>query len=266
MRIGIIGTGQMGGMLAEALAEAGHSELSIVNRTQQKADRLQAAHPHSIVVCATPLAVAERSELLFVCTKFSDLPTVFEQMSSAIAERHTIVSINSNSSLDDLETRARCNIAKVIPSVTQYARAGVLLTMFGPRMNDADRQSLRQVLQTIGTPLEIAEADTRIYSDLSSCGPAFLSDWLNAMASAASERGIAVDTAVQVLGQMVLGVGKLLTERGVSFTDIIDTVAVPNGVTIAGLRVLRECDRELFSRVFSATAARQQEISQHGHS
>ncbi len=266
MRIGIIGAGQMGAMLTTALTEAGHSALSITNRTRAKADRLQAALPGAVTVCDTPLAVAERSDLLFVCTKSTDLIPVIEQMKPAIDARNTIVSINSNISLGELQTLATCNIAKVIPSVTQYARAGVLLTMFGERMEDPDRESLRHVLQTIGTPWEIAEADTRIYSDLSSCGPAFLSDWLNNMATAASERGISYDTAAQLLGYMVLGVGKLLIERGIGFADIVDTVAVPNGVTSAGLRVLQECDQEIFSKLFAATAARQREITQHGHS
>ncbi len=265
MRIGIIGTGQMGGMLAAALLDAGHVDMSITNRTRAKADRLQASLPADVAVCDTPLAVAERSELLFVCTKFSDLGAVIEQMRPGIHERHTIISINSNIGLSELETLAPCNMAKVIPSVTQYARAGILLTMFGERMNNQERESLRRVLQTIGAPLEIAEADTRIYSDLSSCGPAFLSDWLNAMAQAASERGISSDMAAQILGHMVLGVGKLLVERGIGFADIVDIVAVPNGVTAAGLRVLKECDQMLFSRLFAATAARQQEINQHGH-
>ena len=73
-----------------------------------------------------------------------------------------------------LEELLPCKIAKVIPSITNYELSGATLCMYSERMNEEDRKGLEQLLGGIGVPHPYSGTHTRIASDLSSCGPAFL--------------------------------------------------------------------------------------------
>src|SRR5690606_10758661 len=84
-----------------------------------------------------------------------------------------------------------------------------------------------------------AEEYTRVCSDLSSCGPAFLAYFVEQFAeAAASQTGIDKADAVQLASEMVLGTGLLLTAGGFSPASLRERVAVPGGITAEGLRML----------------------------
>jgi len=265
VELGIIGTGSMGGMLTRAWLSSGQAEhLHICNRTTAKADRLASEFPEKVRVHLTPAALAQAVDWIALCVKAEDARTLLPEIAPWMKRDGLLISTNSTLSLDELETTMACAAAKIIPSVTQSAGAGALLVMLGKRMQPPQIERLFTLLTAIGTPYEVAEKDLRIYSDMTSCGPAFLADWLYTWAQAAAKRGVPEEKALKLLGDMAYGVGKLCAS-GYTLADIIHRVAVPGGITSAGLSVLREAQEGVFDRLFETTAAHQRYINEHGH-
>lgn len=267
MRIGVIGTGQIGSMLVSAAVDAGHAgPIYISNRSPQKALALRDRYPKAVSFCDDTRTVAKASDTLLLCVKSKDALDILREIAGDLREDQTLLSTNSNVSNDDMERMIPCKVAKLIPSITQYTRMGVELVMLGSRFSVTDSDAILTFLATLGTPVQIAEDEVRIYSDLTSCGPAFAADWLRNMARGAAERGVPPETAEFLLTQMIRGVAELLARSDWGFDAIVDRIALPGGVTSAGLDVLRsEAESGLFTRLFDATATRQQHLNEHGH-
>jgi competence protein ComER len=256
MKIGFIGTGSMGSLLVDSFIRSGALEASdviVANRTYHKAERLAAQHP-GVTAVTTNREAALRSEYLFLCIKPSEFKPVLEELLPAVREDQIVVSITSAVLISHLEDQLPCRIAKVIPSITNGVLSGASLCMFGSRMTAADCCYLEGILSRISEPLLIDEQFTRIVSDLSSCGPAFISFLLQGLIDAAVEvTGIDPDEAVAISSAMLLGTGKLLTEGGMTPEELITRVSVPGGITLQGLQLLRQESDGLFQKLFRIT-------------
>src|SRR5690606_34610068 len=116
------------------------------------------------------------------------------------------------------------------------------------------------LLGHISTPLTIAEEYTRVTSDLSSCGPAFLAFFIHSFVDAAVEMtGIPFEEATRLASQMVLGTGKLLTSGGFTAESLASRVAVPGGITAEGLRLLDHEMQGVFHQLIRITHAKYEE-------
>jgi len=257
--VGFIGIGTMGSMLIEAFLQAGAfrpENVFIHNRTPQKAQAVAEKHP-GVTVAESNAAVAVHAELLFLCIKPLEFHSVLEEIAPHLTPSKTVVVIASPVQLRHLAERIPSKLIKFIPSLTNLAHSGACLLTFHPRISADERAQWLQLFASIGTPVEITETYTRIASDLSSCGPAFLSLILTQMVDAATEetglpRPLAEKLAIQMLG----GTAQLLLEEGLSLEEIQRRIAVPGGITQQGLHLLADQMAGVFHRLFRTTQAK----------
>src|SRR5207244_1994617 len=121
---------------------------------------------------------------------------VLDEIKPYTQSSQIIVSITSPILLKHLENQLTAKIAKVIPSITNYVLSGATLCIHGDRMLPEDKELLENLLAHISTPIRVSENYTRISSDLSSCGPAFLSYFIQKFIDAAvEETGIPIEEA-----------------------------------------------------------------------
>lgn len=266
MKVGMIGTGSMGRTLIEAWIRAGilqPEDLIISNRTRSKAELLAASYP-GMQVAENNVHVVNKAQFLFLCIKPNDFPSVLSEVQHAVQPEHLVVSITSPVMIHDLERYLAGKVAKVIPSITHVALGGTSLLIPGSRLSAAEQQDLSRLFAAISTPLVIDEQYSRIASDLASCAPAFLANILEQIIDAAVEvTGLPQATAAQLVAQMVLGTGKLLTEEGFTLNHLQERVAVPGGITQEGLQLLSGEFAPLFDRLFRLTHTKYaQEVEQ----
>jgi competence protein ComER len=132
--------------------------------------------------------------------------------------------------------------------------------MYSERMLPEDIETFENLLAHISTPIRIAESNARICSDLSSCGPAFLSLFVQKFVDAAVQKtGISEEDATLLACEMVLGTGKLLTTGGFNPYSLQKRVAVPGGVTAEGLRMLDDELDEVFHQLVKVTHLKYEE-------
>lgn len=258
MRIGFIGTGSMGGMLTKAYARSAIStvEIAAYNRTAAKLDQIIFEYP-AIQKVDSAAQLVTSSQVIFLCVRPGDVQAVLDSILPLLTRDQFLISINSVWSIKDLETLTPCKVVKIIPSITQEARSGAILTMYGTRLTPSDYEMMEILLQAISFPIPIAENETRVSSDLTSCGPAFLSFILQSLTIAAEKQGIPIEQADKLVKTMIYGLAKLFIEEGLSFEQIINRVAVPGGVTAEGLKVLQTELDGVFDQVLAATKQKQ---------
>jgi len=256
MKVGFIGTGSMGSLLIEAFLSSGALEPQDVlasNRSPHKLVQLENRHP-GLQVSGSNSVTAARSDIVFLCVKPLEFKALTDEIGPCLRSDQIVVSITSPVQLVHLESVLPSKIAKVIPSITHRMKAGTSLCIFGDRLSHEDRLSLKHLLSFISVPVEISESHTRIASDFSSCGPAFLSYFIEAWIEAAVEAtGIDEALVSTLAGEMLLGTGRLLTEGGFTPQELQKRVAVPGGITAEALNHLRCSLEGVFERLITTT-------------
>ncbi|REK77442.1 late competence protein ComER [Paenibacillus paeoniae] len=259
MNVGFIGTGSMGTLLIEALVASGAlapAEIAISNRTYAKAQAIADRYP-GMRAEYTNAETARGSDILFLCVKPHEFIHVVGDIKSVIQPQQIVVSITSPVLVSHLEGELNCKVAKIIPSITNMVWSGASLCIYGETMSEKDKKRLESLFAHISEPLRIEEDYTRIVSDLSSCGPAFMAFLLQQFVDAAvEETGIPRNEALQVAANMLLGTGLLLTEGRMSPEEIQERVAVPGGITAKALQLLRRETDGVFNSLIRTTHAK----------
>jgi len=256
MNIGVIGTGNMGTILTEAILEGGAVrplDMVVTNRTLGKAYHLQEHYP-DIVVVENAAEVVRQTDIIFICIKPLDIKPLLELLKDELTGEHIVISITSPITVEQLESITKSKVARMIPSITNRALGGASLFTFGNRLTKKDRKDLVSLAGTFSKPIEIEEPITRISSDLTSCGPAFITYLLERMIEASvKETPITRDVATVLITEMMIGYGQLLKENLYSLDTLRKKVHVKGGVTGEGLKVLEEEVGDLFRHVFQKT-------------
>ncbi|MDP4162297.1 MAG: late competence protein ComER [Bacillota bacterium] len=256
MKIGIIGTGNMGRILAEALIEGkaiSPSSMLITNRTQSKANMLKNKYS-KIMVMNNAAEVASLSSLVFVCVKPFDVYNILQDISPLLTKDKCLVSITSPISTLHLEKIISCSVARAIPSITGRALSGVSLLTYGKNCTAEWSGEIERLFRKISVPMEIEEKVTRVASDIVSCGPAFFSFLLQRFIDAAvKETDIDSNTATVLAGEMIIGLGELLKQGHYTLPTLQEKVCVKGGITGEGIKVMENELGDMFEHLFQAT-------------
>lgn len=259
VKIGVIGTGNMGSMLIEALLEAkavAETDVVITNRTIKKALDIQQKYPQ-VEVAANPEEVIKRTNIVFLCIKPLDIHPLLTQLAPYWTKDHCLVSITSPITVQQLESVVPCDVARVIPSITNRALSGSSLITFGHRCSAHYRTYIERLFQYISNPVFIEQDVTRIASDIASCGPAFFSYLLQRFIDAAVQKTtISKELATELASEMIIGVGELLKKKMYTLPTLQEKVCVKGGITGEGIAVLEAEIGEMFEHVFEKTNAK----------
>lgn len=256
MNIGFIGTGSMGSLLIESFIASGAlcpADIAVSNRTYAKAQTLADRYPGMRAETCNA-DVARGADCVFLCVKPHEFIHVVRDIKPVLRPHQIVVSITSPVLVSHLEGELDCKVAKIIPSITNLVWSGASLCIYGNRVEEQDRKEIEALFAHISEPLRIEEEYTRIVSDLSSCGPAFIAFLLQQFVDAAvEETGISRDDARKVASNMLLGTALLITEGGLSTEDVQRRVAVPGGITAQALKLLHRETDGIFNQVIRTT-------------
>jgi competence protein ComER len=262
MQIGFIGTGSMGSILVEALLASkalSPGNIIVSNRTPSKAEKLADRYP-GLAVAKSNAEVAQTADVLILCVKPLEYKQALEQLTSWLSAEHLLITITSPVQLIQLEELVPCAVARVVPSITNAACSGVSLCEFGSRITDQQREWILSLFSNISHPVEVSEPFLRVASDISSCGPAFLSYILQQIiADAVDETGISHEAATYLTAQMLIGMGELLKQEIFTLPALQERVCVPGGITGEGLIALQQSIPGVFRNVFRRTHAKFEE-------
>ncbi|UOQ86067.1 late competence protein ComER [Gracilibacillus salinarum] len=256
MKWGLIGTGNMGTVLVTAFLESNvlsQNDLYITNRSIEKAEAIQHRYT-DIHVKENIFELVEEVDTLFLCVKPKDMVNVLEEIKPVLADNQLLVSITSGMSVEEIESIVECQVARMVPSITNYALAGVTLLTFGNRIDPARKELFIKRCQRFSEPIEIEENTIRITSDMVSCGPAFFAFLAeNYIHHAAKLTDITTEDATALMEKMFIGFGKLLSENHFTLSELIEKVCVKGGITGVGIAAMEANLGDLFPELVKAT-------------
>lgn len=267
MRIGIIGTGNMGTILTEAFIDSQatpQNHVHITNRTIEKALQLKEKYP-DIHVEETNEEVVSNSDVIFLCVKPLDTFPLLEKINHLLTKEKCLISITSPVDVEQLERYVQCSCIRVIPSITNRSLAGGCLITYGSHCSDKWKETMKHFISHIGKPVEIGQQYTRVASDIVSCGPAFFSFIIQKFIHAAvKETQISENLATTLAQEMLVGMGTLIEKGYYTLPTLQEKVSVKGGVTGKGIEILENYQiEEMFRRVYKATQKKYNEDRNH---
>jgi pyrroline-5-carboxylate reductase len=247
MRIGFIGAGNMATALARGLGEP--ALVSDVDRERA----LSLAQAIGGEALESNAAVAEAADAVFLCHKPPQLESVAEELRGHDV---AVVSILGGVPLAKVEAAYPDRpVYRLMPSIPVELGQGVVLYAAGTRAAEGPAAELRELLDRLGTVVEIAEGLIDVGTALMSCAPAFLALVAEALVDAGVKHGLTEPLASRMAVETMAGTASVLRESGYDTRGLRVRVTSPGGMTARGLAELEAGGvRPAFERAVAAAS------------
>ena len=242
--IGFIGAGHMAAAILSGIVKNGTvpaAEMAISNPHENKLENFKKCF--GIEGTTDNCAVAQKSDLLFLCVKPQKLDGVLEEIKEILPPDVMIVSVVAGRSIASIrEGLGRpVKTVRVMPNTPAAIGEGISAVCADADTARDERYALLlRILAGMGAVSEVEEPMIDIAGQLAGASPAWLFAVIEAMADGGVQQGMPRDLAYRFAAAGVAGAGKLALAEGGNPGRLKDQVTSPGGTTIEGLRILEE--------------------------
>lgn len=264
IRIGILGTGNMGSAIIRGLLGAGKLSPGALYATDADTEKLSAlAQEFGFGAVANNRALVAQSDVIVLAVKPQLVGRVLEEVGHTVAATRLFVSIAAGTTTAALErslpTTAR--VVRTMPNTPAVALAAVTAMAKGSRTKPEDLVMVRYLFEALGPVVEVDEHLLDAVTGLSGSGPAYVIMAIEALADGGVLMGLPRPTARLLAAQTVYGTAKMVLESTEHPAQLRDNVTSPGGTTIAGIAELERCGtRNAFIQAVRAATLRSLEL------
>jgi len=228
MKIGLLGVGKMGSAIASGL-KAKHKDLVLFGF--DPAGQSPLTKP-----AASGQALEDASDVVILCVK----PQEAERSLAGFRGDKYYISIMAGVGTERLQELlgGQAKVARAMPNLN----AAVFQSATGLFCADeALRAIALEIFSSIGR-VEITEKESLLHvvTGLSGSGPAYVFEFLDALAQGGVEGGLPYNRALALAVQTVLGSAEYVLKEDKHPLDLRSRVTSPGGTTIAGLAALEK--------------------------
>ena len=240
---GFIGTGNMGGALARAVAKSVAPEnIFLSDACPQKAAALAEE-----LGCTSGSVeqIAKSCKFIFLGVKPQVMASMLESIAPVLAARQqdfVLVSMAAGVCIWDIRRMAGENypLIRIMPNIPASVGEGVILFDTTENVPQEAVAAFREALSGAGLVSPLPEKLIDAGSALSGCGPAFVSLFIEALADGAVTCGLTRQQAMDYACQTLIGTAKMIQSTGMHPGALKDAVCSPGGSTIAGVGALEQ--------------------------
>ncbi len=241
MTIGFIGTGNMGGALATAVAKAVGGEHLLLS--DPCGDKVAALAAELGATVSDNTAVVLKSDFIFLGVKPQMMETVLSSLPlTQASQKPVLVSMAAGLSTEAIRRMAGVDlpIIRMMPNTPVSVGCGMILYTATAEVSAEQNNAFVAMLAQAGRLCVIDESRIDAASAVSGCGPAFAYLFIEALADGGVECGLPRADAMELAAQTVLGAARMVQQTGRHPADLKDAVCSPGGTTIAGVHALED--------------------------
>lgn len=240
LSIGFVGSGMMASALMSGLVAkdivAGPSAITCSDVWQPSLDKAQSNgfsttksneevvrnSKDAIIIAVKPFVVAD------VCAD------IMKESSEAV-----VISIAAGVTLDFLQSKLPGRkVVRVMPNTPCLVGEAASGFALGNLCTDDDRKIVETVFGSVGVAKEIKEVLLNAVTGLSGSGPAYVYQFIEALADGGVRSGLPRAVALELAAQTVKGAAEMVLQTGTHPGQLKDNVTSPGGTTIAGVEAL----------------------------
>ena len=242
MKILFLGAGKMASAIAGGLVRAKlyqADELAAFDIFPAAAETFSAS---TGVSCFTDdlAGLVRQAETLLIAVKPQTLQEALVPLKGMLKDK-CILSIVAGMSIEKLSAFSGAErIIRIMPNTPALVGQGAAGIAKGPGAKNEDLQLALDIFSAVGTAYSVPEKNLDAITALSGSGPAYVFEFIQALADGGVATGLARDTATALAVQTVLGAAEMVRQTAMHPTMLKDQVTSPAGTTIAALEVLEE--------------------------
>ncbi len=242
LKIGVIGSGNMGQALVKGLVEKSvyPQNISVFDLDKKKREAIK-KETH-VKVAKSSRHGASLSDVIVLAVKPKDIQGVAEEIASVLGQGTLVVSIAAGVPIAKIEAyfNKPVSVVRVMPNMPALVGAGMSALSLGKHATQKHRKISEAIFSAIGEVTVIQEKMLDLVTAVSGSGPAYFFLLAEKLIEAAYEAGMKVDVAKRLVYQTALGSGKVLAQSGEDPEDLIERVASKGGTTEAALKVFQK--------------------------
>jgi pyrroline-5-carboxylate reductase len=236
-KIGIIGLGTIGGLLAEKLVKSGDFE---VIASTLHPERHKDVEEKGVKLLWSNRETAKEADVLIIAVKPRDVSKVLMEIRDE-AKGKLIISVAAAVPLKIMERIApRSRFIRTMPNITAKVDEAVTCISPGSNANRDDIELVKAIFDLMGESITIDEEAMDTVTGFVGSGPAYAFILIDALADAGVKVGLPKKMALRMAARTVLGSAKMILENQGHPGELKDMVVTPGGVTIMGLYELEK--------------------------
>ncbi len=248
-KVGIIGTGNMGGAIAKALDANGSYSVFVYNRTFEKAEKLTEG---TNIQAVRNMDELTNSDVIILAVKPQVLPAVYDGAGRLSAGMY--ISLAAGVTLATLREKLKTDdVARYMPNIAAAVRTSVTAFTFPEEMDSEKKKLAETIASSFGSAFHLDESLFNAFIGISGSGIAYVYEFIHALSQAGVRDGINYNTAQDiVLGTLESAITlQKATHKGA--IELENMVCSPKGTTIEGIKKLKELNFE--NALFEAVRA-----------
>lgn len=254
---GFIGFGSMAKMLIKGLVEYADvkvSDIIVTRKDKNKFAEISTLFP-GIKIGKTIVDVVNNANYIFLCIKPADVKNVLLEIKPYIRSDIHLISLAGTVKLDHIQNIINCRMSKLIPTITSDIGEGINLVCHNAKVTQEDKSFFNFHIGKLGKIKIVADNDIGFAAELTSCGPGFIASIFDNMVKTAAlhTHSFTSEEIAEMVTYTLYSTSKLLYDRQLAYSDVIERVATKGGITQEGVAVFNEMLPAIFEVMFSKT-------------
>jgi pyrroline-5-carboxylate reductase len=261
-RIAFIGAGNMASALIQGLLARGNARPESLIASDVRGEALSVLADKHGIVTTQDNARACQADIVVLSVKPQVLPALLPELAAHVGPHTLVISIVAGVPLAVIESQLPDrHVVRAMPNTPALVGAGATAIAAGSGASADDLASAREIFESVGVVVEVAENLLDAVTALSGSGPAYVFYLAESLVEAGRDVGLSDEVARALALQTVYGSAKLLHESGEAPADLRRKVTSPNGTTEAGVKTLEALKvREAFRACVTAARDRGREL------
>ncbi|MFX1293469.1 MAG: pyrroline-5-carboxylate reductase [Promethearchaeota archaeon] len=242
-KIGIIGTGNMGGILVRGLITFMKLNSNTVYAADIDDKKLNALNDqYKIRVYSNNNNLLKEVDILLIAVKPQNINKVLHEIAVQDKKYDLIISIAAGIETFFIEKSIgkKTPVIRVMPNICATVNAAISALCRGKYATSESIEIAKMIFESIGQAVEVKEELMDAVTGLSGSGPAYIFLIIEALSDAGVLLGLSRDISTLLAAQTTLGAAKMVLETGLQPAALKNKVTSPGGTTIQGIHALEK--------------------------
>jgi len=238
MKIGIIGTGNMGGAIIKGVLKKGIFKPDEIIGSDISKEKLEGLESFKIKTTQNNLDVLDFADGIILAVKPQVMDPVLQEIKNSVKGHH-IISIAAGIKTAFIEERlSNARVVRVMPNAPLLVGCGISAIAKGRYTDSSDIGFAKMVFGALGDVIEVEEGLMNAVTSLSGSGPAYIFLIIDSLISVGVKMGLSRDIAERLVISTISGSILMMKQTGKHPMELRDMVTSPGGTTAQALEVM----------------------------
>lgn len=239
IKVGFIGTGNMGGALIKGLSgQTRRFELVVYDINTQLTSEMSRHYP--IQVAKSVADLTSECQVIIAAVKPKIMESVLKECAKAMDSTKLFITVAAGLPISFYlkNLGSSCKIVRTMPNTPALVGHGMTVISYGENISPDEKQLVKDIFLCVGAVEELEEKLMNEVIALTGSSPAYVFMFIEAMADAAVQSGLPRGLSYRLAAQAVMGSARMVLETGKHPAELKDMVCSPAGTTIEAVAAL----------------------------